>query len=101
MKYQGNLNFRIGIMLRLIKGIKKGVSFLIQKIIKKKKTETDKEKLKRMEERFEKLRNFEKSQLKLLAMAILRYQLSQNLDSHFEEIEEKVSGIFNVKIVQS
>lgn len=90
MKYKGKLDFRIGILKRLWKGLKKSKSFLIQKLIKKiKKGETTEGQDKGS--KIEMLRAVKSDEIKILSLVILRVVLEQEVESHYTQIEQEVS----------
>lgn len=88
MKYKGKIDFRVGILKRLWKGLKKSKSFLVQKIIKKLKKEEEGDGKK--ESRIETLRAVRSDQIKILSMIILRVLYEQELESHYVQIEQEV-----------
>lgn len=88
MKYKGKIDFRIGVLKRLWKGLKKSRSFLIQKLIKKLKKED--EKLEEKEGKIEMLRNVRTDEIKILSMIILRIVYEQEIESHYTQIEQEV-----------
>lgn len=90
MKYLGNLNFRLSIITKFMRAVKKSISFQVQRLIRQRKNEQDENKLKRREERFQKLRKIDPMGIKMLAIVMLRYQFKQEVASHSEEIEKRV-----------
>lgn len=95
MKYKGKLDFRIGVLKRLWKCLKKSKSFLIQRLIRKMKKEGEEEDDSGNQEKVELLRAIDSNQIKILAMVILRAVYNQEIESHYTQIEQEVR-LFNL-----